>query len=579
MKLVKSIFYKDLFSFIIISLLTLITLFSIIFFFDNYNLVAFSDHDEGYLLEQLILKLDHFNIERVQSIEAAYGIEFYYLKYFFNFLGYFINLKEIDIFYILLVVHSFFALGSFYIIFKIFYLLKINRIFNIIFLITILSIPEIFNNSLSLKPDLNLLFFCLSCVLYYFIKFNLYDYKKDYYLLILFMSLSLSIKVWSLPFLVIFFFISYNYNDDLKKYKYIFLFLLITFLFFINQFFLDFKNFLVNDKELLVFISSNKLSLLFINYFNKFFYLILILINIFLIIPALKLSYSKKKNFIFSFYLFFILWFIIISPFIFDFTTFFKTFYAHAYSTHLGFFNPNLAPYENPIVIFFRDLLDFKINPLILILLISSPLIIFKLKKKIIFNNKIINFLLILSISLFLFKYLLTSYPNQFPIKYLYFIYVTIFIFYLLDKMILYNKSFFLLIYLLIFTNFICFVKNFNQYNYTLNYFSLKHLHQEMLESHLKKYFNNISTLFICGGPYPSNFKKNELLVNFIRASNCLDEKFFMRLNKKDLIIINSVNTNQVFLKKYFIIDRINVQKVGRFGKIDTAELFFLKKI
>ena len=292
MKLVKAFFYKDTFSFAVIGVVTIFTSISIIFFFDNYNSVAFSDHDEGYLLEQLILKLSQFNIDRVQSIEAAYGVEFYYLKFFFNFLGLFTVLSKLSVFYILIFFHGSLALGSFYIIFKIFDLLKISKIYNIIFLLTILSVPEIFNNSLSLKPDLNLLFFSCSCILYYFIKFNLFNNKKDYYLLILFVSFSLTIKVWSLPFLIIFFFIKFNYKDDLRKFKGVFLLLIITLFFFVNHYFLDLQHFLNTDIELLNFISSNQLFLSIKNYFNTFFYLFLFLINIFLMVLILIIVFS-----------------------------------------------------------------------------------------------------------------------------------------------------------------------------------------------------------------------------------------------------------------------------------------------
>ena len=112
-----------------------------------------------------------------------------------------------------------------------------------------------------------------------------------------------------------------------------------------------------------------------------------------------------------------------------------------------------------------------------------------------------------------------------------------------------------------------------------MNYISSKYLIQKMLDVHKRKYFDSISNLFICGGPYPANFKKNELKVIFIRASNCHDKEFYEKLSKKDLVIINSVNTNLNFLNDYVVLDKENIKKVGRFGKIDIANLFFLKKI
>lgn len=57
----------------------------------SYNTISFIDHDLGYLVEQLLLKLDFFEINRLVSHPAEYGVEFYYLSYLFNFLNVFFN--------------------------------------------------------------------------------------------------------------------------------------------------------------------------------------------------------------------------------------------------------------------------------------------------------------------------------------------------------------------------------------------------------------------------------------------------------------------------------------------------------
>ena len=578
MNLTNTNYKKSIYYFIPIIFLTFFTLASLLFYFDNYNLIAFSDHDEGYLLEQLILKIDKFEMDRVQSIEAAYGVEFYYLKYLFNILGYFFNMNEILIYYVVIFFHSILALVAFYLIFKIFDLLKIDKIFNVVFFTTILSIPEIFNYSLSMKPDLNLLFFSLTFVIYYFIRFNTLNLKKDFYLLILFLSISFTIKFWCLPFVITFLFLNYDFRNDLKKYRYFFLLLITIFFFFINLYFLNLRNFLIADEEFLKFVTSSSSLLIILKFFDDFFYTILIFVNIILSIPFLIFLFSKNKlNFIFSFYLFFIVWFLLFIPFSFDFTTFFKTLYAHTYATNLNF-NDNLTQFENPIIIYFRDLLSFKINSLILIFLALSPLIYLRFKNRLFLNIKIFNYLLLLSFFLFIFKYSLTFYNNQFPAKYLYFIFVTIFVFYLIDRLIKINKNFSIIIYLLIFINLINFSKNFQQYNSTFNYFNKKNLHHEMLNTHYKKYFNEISTLYICGGPYPANLKENKFNFSFIRSDKCSEQNFYNKFTSNDLILINSVNVTEIFFDRYKFVDKVKIKKVGRFGNLDYTTLVFFKK-
>jgi hypothetical protein len=579
MKLVKAVFYKDFFSIISILSLILFTYICVIFFFDNYNLIAFSDHDEGYLLEQLILKLDRFNIDRVHSIEAEYGVEFYYLKYLFNILINIFNLDKIHIYYILISVHAVLASVSFVIIFKIFKLLNINKFFNFVFLTTILAIPEIFIYSVNLKPDLNIEFFFLSCSLYYFIKFNIFNFNRDYYLLVFFTAIALTIKLWSLPFIIIFLFINFQYKNDLKKYKFIFLLLCFLFFIFINNYLLNLNYFFITDSEFLDFIVSNIFFSSFVTNFTNFFYLILISVNLIIIIPILIIIFNKKNlHFLFSFYLFIILWFIIISPFLFDFTIFFKTLYAHSVTTSLNLSAVTVNS-ESFFSYFIKDLTNFKINSLIFALFLISPIIIYKFKSKLNFNKNIINFFLTLSIFFIIFEYSLTIYYyNQLPVKYLYFIYISIFIFYLIDKIIIFNKLFLPLTYLIIFINLINFVNNFHQYKKTLNYFTFENLHHEMLDLHNKKYFSKISNLYICGS-YPANIKKNKFNFYLIRHDKCVNTSFVSKLNNDDLIVINSASTTKDFYKIYSIVGQEQVFLIGRFGKIVSTNLIFFKKI
>ena len=67
---------KEKFYIVIFSSIILFYQFLFSLYFKSYYLIAFTDHDEGYLLEQLLLKIYHLNIERFVSIEIEYGFEF-----------------------------------------------------------------------------------------------------------------------------------------------------------------------------------------------------------------------------------------------------------------------------------------------------------------------------------------------------------------------------------------------------------------------------------------------------------------------------------------------------------------------
>ena len=71
---------------VIFNILLLLIFFSyiIIFFtFNEYRLIDYADHDEGYLLEQLILKINQFDLRQSVSSIAEYGVEYHYFKYIF----------------------------------------------------------------------------------------------------------------------------------------------------------------------------------------------------------------------------------------------------------------------------------------------------------------------------------------------------------------------------------------------------------------------------------------------------------------------------------------------------------------
>ena len=106
---------------------------------NQYNWIASIDHDEGFLIEQLILKLNFFEITRSVSRLNEYGVEFYYLSKLINFINLFISLNKINIYHISIFLHLIFNISSFFLIFRIFQKLKINYIYYFLFSFTILS--------------------------------------------------------------------------------------------------------------------------------------------------------------------------------------------------------------------------------------------------------------------------------------------------------------------------------------------------------------------------------------------------------------------------------------------------------
>ena len=84
MNIINKISNKEIYSLFFFFFFIYFYLFLFLNFFENYYIIAFTDHDEGYLLEQLLLKLNYFDLEKFISLDTAYGAEYYYLSYFFR---------------------------------------------------------------------------------------------------------------------------------------------------------------------------------------------------------------------------------------------------------------------------------------------------------------------------------------------------------------------------------------------------------------------------------------------------------------------------------------------------------------
>ena len=104
---------------LLLSLLIVLSYLIIFFSFNEYSQIDYVDHDEGFLLEQLILKLDFFDIKQSVSSVAEYGAEYYYIKYIFLLIANITDLNLIAIFKIKVFINACFALLGFFYIYKI----------------------------------------------------------------------------------------------------------------------------------------------------------------------------------------------------------------------------------------------------------------------------------------------------------------------------------------------------------------------------------------------------------------------------------------------------------------------------
>ena len=268
--------------FFIISSLIVLSYFIIFLSFDNYFQIDYSDHDEGFLLEQLILKLNYPNFNQNNSSIAEYGIDFFYFKYFFIILNNFFHLDFLLIYQIKTLINAVIAIIGLVFLYKIFNLLKLNIFFYYLFLVSIICVPEFFFLTVSLKPDLNLIFCSLNLTLYYFFK-SLDNKSVKYIVLFLFLALSLSIKATAIPFLILLFINKYIYSINIRKnYKFLYSSIISITILFLNLYLYEIKNFVGTSEDLISFASrnnENKILTILIYVLSNYFYLILFSIN------------------------------------------------------------------------------------------------------------------------------------------------------------------------------------------------------------------------------------------------------------------------------------------------------------
>ena len=552
--------------------------------FDFYNVIDFLDHDEGFLIEQLALKIGIFNINRTVSSINQYGADFSYFKYFFLIINNFIELNLIDVFRIKTLINTCFAALSYVVIYRIFDLLNFKKIFYFLFLISVLSMPEIFRLSVTLKQDLNLLFFLLTLTYYFFLKSSIYKKQNDTYLFLIFLSLSLSIKAWAFPFIFLLFFDKFNYSNNIhKKNKVIFICLSIIFIFLFNFYLYEIKKFILFDNDFLSFYELNRdnyLIKILTSVFSNYFYLTLIFLNtIFLLLLKVSTSQNKFQDSFLKFLIFLMIWFILWFPYISDLETFTKTIIELSYSTVLNKNSNAYTGYENILFYFIYDLQNLKLNLSIFIIFIISPALMYFYKFNLSEHFKVLIPFLSLCILCLLFVNFITDYGNQYPAKNLYFIFVNIFIFYLINVLSKKKLLYFSFISIFLLTSFISIFLNFDKYLNYKNFMTINDKIISLTNFHQQKLNLESKDLYVCATNYPVD--SNKSMINIINKSSgeCLEKQFILNLNKDDLVFFeSSPSRSESFLRKYVLYYEDYHYSIDRFGRIINKQNQFYKK-
>jgi hypothetical protein len=528
------------------------SIFSIIFFFllnhfifttfqiKSYNTIAFIDHDLGYLVEQLLLKLDFFEITRLVSHPAEYGVEFYYLSYLFNFLNIFFNLNAINIFYLVTIFHLIYVFFAFYIVYRFFKKINIDLFYFVFFVLIIISSPVYTSNISHFKPDANLFILSIISAIYFFYNYIKKNKVKHLLYSIFFSAFASTVKFFGLFFLFsfLYFFFLPNNKFKINLTQIYFKFLLLLNVIFIIIWLYFFFNFIDNS----YLDNLSKKGVLNINLFKilSFFldYHFIILIT-FLFLAIIYIFFPKKNIFLVNFFLilniFFFFSYIISIPIIFDYKT--------LISTIVGFYDYTNLAKETTEFLFFSNYINFLISDFKYGLLNIVSFFIIILSLIFHFYKKIILPEIYIFISIY-FLSMIFIMPLFFPANRLYLIRVAIFylqfILFFLSistiinyyKFCVFNKYFLILPVIVYFV----FHQNFNNVNLFQLYSHHRLIQNQVddLNVKLNKYHNSKNNFYFCGGFFPY-YQNNNYFKKM--TSDCLSSNFLRGMSKDDYII------------------------------------------
>lgn len=529
------------------------TIFSLIFFFllnhfiftafqiKSYNSIAFIDHDLGYLVEQLLLKLDFLEINRLVSHPAIYGVEFYYLSYLFNFLNFFFNLNPINIFYLVTIFHLTCVFFTFYLVFRLFKKLNIDIFYFVFFVLIIFFSPIYISRISDFKPDANLFMLFIVSTIFFFNNYLKKNKIKNLLYSIFFSVLAFSVKFFGIFFLFSFLFFIFTK----KKYKIHFSQIYSNIISFLNIIFITiwlyfFLNFLENgyldnlrQKKLL---NENLINIL--NFFSHHSLFILFFLfffgSYFIFFYKNRSIYVKNLSFLLNIFIFFS--FLICTPLIFD--------YKILFSSVAGFHAYTNLTKDASEVLFFSNFVNFLISDFkygvlnILSIFIIIISVIFRFYKKIILPEIFIFILIFFCLMIFIMPLIwpaVRNYPIRIVIFYLQFILTFLSLSIILNSYKLKILSQFALCFFT--TVSFIFLQNFNNVNIFKLYSKNSLIQNQVKELNIKliKYQNTKSNFYFCGGFFPYYLKNNYFQ---IMNSNCLSENFLKSVSKNDYIII-----------------------------------------
>jgi hypothetical protein len=522
--------------------------------FKDYSWISFADHDQAYLIEQFLLKINYPFTKMVLSEYLEYGVEFYYLKYFFTTIKNFIFFSKIEIFYIISFFHYIFFFISFLFLVKILKNYNVSNISILFYLLCIISSGYFTRSLSSLKPDSNIFLLCLVLYFFYIDKFINKKKVKNFYISIFFLSLSIAIKFFGIFLIPTLFFIKNilkekfkNSQENLIKLSYINIFFIFIWGYCTTTYiFLNYYDDL-NKYNILIFINKNFLI----------FFLFSFLLSLFINFMFIRLKVLIFEYIILN--LIFFTLFVVSSPFLFDYDIFVRSVLGNIAYTNVAPKYENLSILKNYLDFFSLDIKWNVIN------YTAFCFFLFFFVYKYFFLNlkfkipKILNFFSIYILTVYFFMPIFFPGERLYNIRYTLLIFCLTFIFLCLNIFIKKKSYFAILTFFFVILNL---YENFSNYNYFYNILNYRNISAKIKIFNIQLSQNE--NLVSCGGFYPIDKGRDIKVLNekicldllskknykmsdtFIFSKNNTSTKILVELN--NLRISNLVDYNEIYI-------------------------------
>lgn len=532
--------------------------------FKDYSWISFVDHDQGYLIEQFLLKINYPFTKMILSEYLEYGVEFYYLKFFFIIIKNILFFSKIEIFHIISLFHYICFFISFLLLVKILKNYNVSNIAIFFFLLCIISSGYFTRSLSSLKPDSNIFLLCLVFYFFYIDKFINNKKIKNFYISIFFLSLSIAIKFFGIFLIPTLFFIKNILREKFKKSQVNLIKLSYINIFFIfvwgysttNFIFLNYYNDL-NKYNILIFIKKN---------FQTFF-LFSFLLSIFINFVFIRLKVLFFEYIIFN--LIFFTLFIVSSPFLFDYEIFLRSVLGNLAYTNIAPKYENLSILKNYLDFFS---LDIKWN---IINYTAFCFFFFFLIYKYFFLNskfkipKILNFFSIYILAVYFFMPIFFPGERLYNIRYTLLIFCLTFIFLFLNFFIKKKSYFFVLIF---FFAMLSLYENFSNYNYFNNILNYRNISAKINNFNVQVSPNE--NLVSCGGFYPIDKGRDIKVLNEKICIDILSKKIY---KMSDTFIFSKNNTSTKILTE---LNNLRISNIVDYNEIyiDVVDVYGFNK-